>query len=506
MPIVRSEKTYKDVYSYKDRVPSENHTGTNKFAGKWLENDVQELTMNEGKSAFHHEHGQLINNSYKVLQRFAMLYESQEFCDIQLIVGQQVHFAHKLILCQSSKVFLVMLRSPMWPESQGNQVLLKEEPECCQVFGQFLRYLYTGVIQLTHDNVLPLLILGDKYFIADLSQICVNYMCEHIVSDINHNRAVSWYRYAVLKEDKRLAGTCKDFITWNFHKVLSTVQYLQMEADELIQFLRSSELVIPDEYTLFSCIKNWIFQRQHLDCVKYTNTALDIMSWIRFPMIQSNQLVSMQSDPIVAIHEEFFMEKISNALNYHSYPKEIRNHMDLPSNLFCPDAFKPRNYTNDFWGTTFYVEHFHSLQNYSVQTLMFFTPVSGSETDEETTWEWAVDVYPKGVLFPKCLMIGWTQNYEIEGAAYDTVRLAIMSKSTEHRAVEIVLLVTGVQDNIEFTKNVVKKRMVFDEDDNVYNVNDIVPYVELNDCRSSYLSGVDGDVFKITLIIKPCCE
>ena len=89
----------------------------------------------------------------------AALYDDQELSDIQIAVGHKLFHVHKLILCSSSEVFRVMLTNPSWPESQKPRVVLKEEPECMQVFEQFLQYLYKGTIQLNHCDVLAVLML-----------------------------------------------------------------------------------------------------------------------------------------------------------------------------------------------------------------------------------------------------------------------------------------------------------------------------------------------------------
>ena len=90
---------------------------------------------------------------------------------------------------------------------------------CCQVFNEFLQYIYTGRVPLTQDTVLPLLMLADKYNVVDLMQVCCGYMTVHFVSTTRNNRSVSWYQYAVHTGHRHIADTCRHFIVNNFHKV-----------------------------------------------------------------------------------------------------------------------------------------------------------------------------------------------------------------------------------------------------------------------------------------------
>lgn len=132
-------------------------------------------------SACNEHHQQQIDNSAKVLEKIASLYAERLLSDITLEVEGKRFAAHRLILCASSDVFQVMLMSNNWSESQETNVVLREDPSCAGVFAEFLKYLYTGKIEIHHGSVLPHLVLGDKYNIKDLVALCVDYMVAHIV-------------------------------------------------------------------------------------------------------------------------------------------------------------------------------------------------------------------------------------------------------------------------------------------------------------------------------------
>lgn len=55
--------------------------------------------------------------------------------------------------------------NPEWNESREERISLQEAPECVEVFEKFLRYMYTGQLMLSHDSVLPILALADKYIV-----------------------------------------------------------------------------------------------------------------------------------------------------------------------------------------------------------------------------------------------------------------------------------------------------------------------------------------------------
>ena len=150
-----------------------------------VENKQQSMQQSScpscSESIFDHENGQQIENSCKLLSRIAGLYQNPELSDIQIVVGLKIFYAHKLVLCSASEVFRVMFTNPSWCESSRQKIVLKEEPECIQVFELFLRYLYTGKIRLTHYTVLYVLMLADKYGVEDLQVII-----QLLILDLHH--------------------------------------------------------------------------------------------------------------------------------------------------------------------------------------------------------------------------------------------------------------------------------------------------------------------------------
>jgi len=367
------------------------------------------------------------------------------------------------------------------------------------VFADFLHYLYSGRILLTHDTVLAVLMLADKYNVVDLQQVCCRYMSAHLVTITSRNRAVSWMQYALSVNHEQLANTCRQFILWNFHKVACTSDYLSIDEDVLIELIQQSDLVIPDELTLFRCVSRWI---RHQECYAVASStkrhATHILLHVRFAMIPPSQIGLVTADPIFADYADFFEDQIQQSLDFHS--------SSHPKSQFSGHAFEPRHYTNDVWSTTLSVDSFSSFSSYDVCPVFFSTPATAAKTDsgDAPSWEWTAELFPKGVHFSKFILIGLWRNIEVAGATYDTVRLVIASKSCEPRRTVVAVLIVGVQDGVEYIRHVVQRHCYFDADTPQCQINDFIPFSELNNCQnSSYLSGSDGNTFKIMIVIKP---
>ena len=281
------------------------------------------------KSEFKHSEGQLLDNSSHFLQRFASLFNKPHLSDVTLVVGDVRFFAHKFILSALSDVFHVMLLDHSWSDHDKSSVTLLEEDMCAPVFEPFLRYFYTATIHLTHDTVLPLLMLADKYNVSDLQVLCIEYMTSHLVTSVSRNQVVPWLQYAQLADHTLLQEQCRDFICCNFRKVASTRYFFEMDACTLCSFLQSSDLVIHDEFTLFVILSKWIHNQTSLmdssDCdddhdvmVEFSSSdALEMLALIRFPMMTVEQLVQLDRETIVKDHRQFFIRSVALAMQLH---------------------------------------------------------------------------------------------------------------------------------------------------------------------------------------------
>ena len=234
-----------------------------------------------------------IDNSCEISTNISRLYSEGLLCDIIIVVGATEYPAHRLIMCASSDVFQAMFSNPLWIESVKNRIVLKETtPACASVFKDFLRYLYTGKIQFDFCNMLPLVILSDKYNVKSLLKIGLQFMMDNMGIACKKNQLVSWLQFSMASGQKQLEEECLNFTKWNFNVVSNATDFSSIEPDLMILLLESHEIVIHDEFELFVCLLRWIEGRQEMiiskeekdvcEMEEYFNT---IITYIRFPMM-----------------------------------------------------------------------------------------------------------------------------------------------------------------------------------------------------------------------------
>lgn len=170
--------------------------------------------------------------------------------------------------------------------------------------------------------------------------------------------------------------------------------------------------------------------------------------------------------------------------------------------------FTPRLYTTEQWSASLMIENYPSLPTYGLRTLVFNTPVSFQDSLKDQFFEWAVDLYPKGVWFKKFYLIVWQGTLEIPESVSKTVRLSLTLKDSDDvvARVSVGILICGKQDGLEHVRKVVQKNFVFSDEERMLNINDLVPFEDLNDLRSgrsSFLTGPNSDCLKLHVVITP---
>ncbi|KAL1437407.1 hypothetical protein MTO96_001465 [Rhipicephalus appendiculatus] len=411
------------------------------------------------------DHEQQFDNSSTVLEKIAGLYAERLLSDITLEVGGKQYAAHRLILCASSDVFQVMLMDPKWSSSRTSHIELKEEPLCENVFGDFLGYLYTGRMRVDHLRVLPLVALADKYNVKDLMRLCISYMAHHIVSAAYHNQLVSWYRYTLNCGSTAVHKAFSNFIAWNFELVANTEDFGNIELDVLTSFLRRSDLVIASEFQLFNYAARWLsLQEPWPQCARPGNEEAfgqlvsQVMAHVRFPMLTLDELDGLLSHPLVVRFQSIFFDRVLIALDFQTRAR---------TNGFWrqwPELMVPRIYTSDTWG----------------------------------------------VLFHRFLLIALRETLEGPESQTKTVRLSLTSsRFNEDTTVVVSILVSGMQDGVEHVRTVVQREHTFTQESRMLNLDDLVPYAELNDVprgASPFLVGPHCDLFRLRISITPLCR
>ncbi|XP_042909502.1 uncharacterized protein [Parasteatoda tepidariorum] len=161
--------------------------------------------------------GAIVLTSDKHLDFFKNLqsmYDLSMFSDFVFKVGDQSFPAHKIILSAHSPVFKNMMTHE-FEESKTNSVTITDaSPE---IFDLFLRYLYSGEIEVKcWDSLKALIYLSHKYDIGILKTKCA----EAAISILSVDSACDILETAYTYSDSHLKTTAKQFAVQHLKEIV----------------------------------------------------------------------------------------------------------------------------------------------------------------------------------------------------------------------------------------------------------------------------------------------
>lgn len=272
-----------------------------------------------------------VGDQQSVLLKVAGLYASHLLADISLVVGEISYPAHRVILSASSEVFQCMLLNPQWQESKESVINLFEDPQSCQVFPQFLKYLYTGQVRISVETAMPLLSLADKYNIKDLIVLCRDYMLKSIAIAGAKGFLVSWLQYTMsINIHQHLTNELKNFLRLNIEIVGFSKDFSDMDPNNLVVLLQQNDLVIKNEAALFDIVDRYLMikreQIEHEESLSDEDKGLHmksliegICSHIRFPMMTVTELAKIPLKSITTFSKEFFCNRMALGMSFHAH-------------------------------------------------------------------------------------------------------------------------------------------------------------------------------------------
>jgi len=459
--------------------------------------------------------GQIImDNSAEVVAKMAAIYAERLMSDVQLVVGDEVLPAHRLILCASSDVFQVMFMDSKWTESQEKKIVLKESTACAAVFQTFLKYLYTGKVCVDFANVIPLLQLADKYNVTDLLKVGLDFMSRNVPQAGNKNQVVSWYQFTTNCGYSTVSSLCLDFIKWNYETVSHSIDWCNIESESLVNLLNSSDIVVHDEMVVFNSVETWLTETEER-MMKEGENNIDLhmqrltqatVSCVRFPMMTPSQVADLLLSPLTKHHMAFMVERMSGAMAYH------RGQATATSTILSwkngDRMLTPRLYTQDKFCANLSIDYFSQLPMYHCRSLYFsaFESVVDSAGVESQQTDWMVDIYPKGVWIQPCYAIFTSGAMkEVPDKVLRTVRASVSMKENTEKRVKIGILIVANENGYEHIGHARTANYIFSEEEQIVNFDNLLGFDPLNDrkFKSKFLSGTNRDSLKIYVTITP---
>ncbi|XP_072048112.1 calicin-like [Amphiura filiformis] len=234
-------------------------------------------------------------------------FNNADISDVTLTVGEQVFPAHRFVLATQSKVFKTMLKGETWKESEERKITLQESPEGVASFSDFLKFLYTGALTLTIDNVCGIHTLADKYDVPALKDDCVGFM-KDVLTGIHGDAfkaGLLWLQY-VESFLSDMVALCYSAIRTNLTNIDGkeyTALFWKLTYDQVKNVLSvtevQEELVLAREAELFDLLDKGKWAKRLLPFVRFHNIDTD-----RLQTFKSSNNLTKHYNEAYKIHAE----------------------------------------------------------------------------------------------------------------------------------------------------------------------------------------------------------
>ncbi|XP_066998261.1 actin-binding protein IPP [Anabrus simplex] len=210
----------------------------------------------------------------KILQNLNCLRLNSKFCDVEIVAGDKILKAHRAVLSASSPYFQAMFTTGLAEEQLETVEIHSVDPHILQ---KLIDFIYTGVINVTQENVQGLMIAADMLELTEVVNSCTDFLKQ----ELHLTNAIGIYRFAEGHNCESLATFALDFIHGHFPDVCKEEEFFELPKDQLIQFLSSEQLRVDTEFQVFQAAMRWIMH----DVTQRRQFVFEILAYVRLPLL-----------------------------------------------------------------------------------------------------------------------------------------------------------------------------------------------------------------------------
>ena len=166
--------------------------------------------------------------------------ESEEFCDVVLIVEGSRFPAHRHALAASSDYFKSMFSSNFKEKFSKEVEIVSVDKD---TFSLVLNFMYTGAIDIYEDNFDDIFRAGNMFLLDDLVQICERYGEDFM----NETNCVARWKIAEELINSNLENVVYYFIRDNFADLVENEDLYTVSTALVREILGSPDLNVTNE-------------------------------------------------------------------------------------------------------------------------------------------------------------------------------------------------------------------------------------------------------------------
>ncbi|RHZ84155.1 hypothetical protein Glove_85g98 [Diversispora epigaea] len=196
-------------------------------------------------------------------QNFSQLLEDADDYNVTIKVGEnqntQEFHAHSTILRARSPYFKSAL-SNQWANKKKDGMILFTKPNISSpVFTLIIKYIYTGVLDLTNvssSDILELLVASDELILEELFKHVQNYLIEKEAVWLNQNLVKVLLIVSKLASCKQLQDYCYESICTDPEPFFTSKEFTILDKDIFLELVKRDDLGI-EEIDLWDHLIKW---------------------------------------------------------------------------------------------------------------------------------------------------------------------------------------------------------------------------------------------------------
>ena len=188
----------------------------------------------------------------QIMKRLDIQRRNEHLCDVVLEVGEgQARLkAHRNVLCAASPFFYNALNTEMKEKEEG---VIRMKDTSKALMEEVLEYLYTGYVDINDNNAFELMAVADYFLITSLKVLSSKFIQETLCA----SNSIMAYYSSVKYQCSDLREAAKSFILANFMAVSKSDDFLNLNLEQVEEWISSDEIVIKGEKEVFMAILIW---------------------------------------------------------------------------------------------------------------------------------------------------------------------------------------------------------------------------------------------------------
>lgn len=179
------------------------------------------------------------------------LWENEELCDVELVAGDQVYRAHRVVLAACSMYFRAMFCRQM---AESGQRRITIEGVDAEALNLLIKFAYAGPLDINEDNAQSVLAAANFLQMIHARDVC----CKFFETKLDASNCLEVAEFAEFHACHELLEAALHYAEQNFDEVAKSERFVSVSKARIQHFLSSNDLVLrKGEEAVFRALVVW---------------------------------------------------------------------------------------------------------------------------------------------------------------------------------------------------------------------------------------------------------